>query len=349
MKIALDAQGADHGIGEVVAGARIVAAEGIEIDLYGPETQIRAALGADVPDNIGVVEAPDEITNHDDPVTAARAKRESSIVVAAKAVADGGADALVSAGPTGAVLAASLFNMKRIKGVRRPAIAVILPDGRGGRSLLLDAGASVEVPPEMLVQFAHLGAQFSARVLGNPRPRVGLLTIGEEDGKGTERVVEAGRLLSDPANTHGFNYLGNVEGRDITNGAADVIVTDGFTGNVALKAIEGAATATMQALVDVIKSSPRAKLGGMLAKPKLLELRDRVDPNTTGGALLLGLRGVSVVAHGSSTAAGIAAAVRLASASAIGDVTGHMAAAIAELKVHTESNGGVTVGVVDDA
>jgi phosphate acyltransferase len=349
VKIALDAQGADRGIDEVVAGARIVAAEGIAIDLYGPHELVQTALGANAPGNIGVVDAPDEITNHDDPVKAARAMRESSIVVAAKAVAAGDADAMVSAGPTGAVLAASLFNMKRIKGVRRPAIAVILPDGRGGRSLLLDAGASVEVPPEMLVQFAHLGAQFSARVLGNPRPRVGLLTIGEEDGKGTERVVEAGRLLADPANTHGFSYLGNVEGRDIISGAADVIVTDGFTGNVALKAIEGAATAMMLALVDVIKSSPRAKLGGLLAKPKLLELRERVDPNTTGGALLLGLRGVSVVAHGSSTRAGIAAAVRLARDSVAGDVTGHMAAAIADLDEHAASTGAVTVGVADDA
>ncbi|MBI4898014.1 MAG: phosphate acyltransferase PlsX [Actinobacteria bacterium] len=349
MKIALDALGADRGIEVVVAGARIVAAEGIAIDLYGPQDRVRAALGSDVPANIGVVHAPDEITNHDDPGTAARAKRDSSIVVAAKAVAHEAADALVSAGPTGAVLAASLFNLKRIKGVRRPAIAVILPDGRGGRSLLLDAGANVEVPAEMLVQFAHLGAQFSARVLGNPRPRVGLLTIGEEDGKGTERIVEAGRLLADPENTHGFNYLGNVEGRDITNGAADVIVTDGFTGNVALKAIEGAATATMLALVDVIKSSPRAKLGGLLAKPKLLELRERVDPNTTGGALLLGLRRVSVVAHGSSSPAGIAAAVRLARDSVRGDVTGHMASAIAELNEHAASTSDVTVGVADDA
>lgn len=349
MKIALDALGADNGIEVVVAGARIVAGEGVAIDLYGPRDRVRAVLGDDAPENIAVIDAPEEITNHDEPAAAARAKRESSIVRAARAVAAGEADALVSAGPTGAVLAASLFNLKRIKGVRRPAIAVILPDGRGGRSLLLDAGANVEVPPDMLVQFAHLGAQFSARVLGNANPRVGLLTIGEEDGKGNSRVVEAGRLLSDPHNTHGFDYLGNVEGRDITNGAADVVVTDGFTGNVALKSIEGAATATMKALVEVIRSSPRAKLGGLLAKPKLLELRERVDPNTTGGALLLGLRRVSVVAHGSSTPAGIANAVRLARDAVQGDVTGHMATAIAELGQLATSSDAVTVGVADDA
>lgn len=349
MKIALDAQGADLGISEVVEGAKIVAAEGIDIVLFGPRAAVERELGDGASPNISVVDAPDEITNHDEPAASARAKKQSSIVVAAKSVAAGEADALVSAGPTGAVLAASLFYVKRIKGVRRPAIAVILPDGRGGRSLLLDAGANVDVPPEMLVQFAHLGAQFSTRVLGVADPRVGLLTIGEEDGKGDERVVEAGRLLADPENTHGFNYLGNVEGRDITNGSADVVVTDGFTGNVALKSIEGAATAVMKALLDTIKSSPRAKIGGLLAKSALLDLRERVDPNTTGGALLLGLRGVSVVAHGSSTRAGIAAAVRLAHDSAVGDVTGHMAAAIAELNQHAASSGDVTVGVANDA
>ncbi|MBI5310799.1 MAG: phosphate acyltransferase PlsX [Actinobacteria bacterium] len=349
MKIALDAQGADLGIAEVVAGAKIVAAEGIDIVLFGPQAEIEDALGSSRPANIAIVDAPDEITNHDEPATSVRARKQSSIVVAAKAVAAGEADALVSAGPTGAVLAASLFNMKRIKGVRRPAIAVILPDGRGGRSLLLDAGANVEVPAELLVQFAHLGAQFSARVLGVANPRVGLLTIGEEDGKGTDRVVEAGRLLADPDNTHGFNFLGNVEGRDITNGSTDVIVTDGFTGNIALKSIEGAASAVMLALVEAIKSSTVSKVGGMLAKPKLLELRERVDSNTTGGALLLGLRGVSVVAHGSSTRAGIAAAVRLARDSVAGDVTGHMAAAIAELNEHAASTADVTVGLANDA
>lgn len=349
MKIALDALGADRGIAEVIAGARLVAAEGIDIDLYGPEQLVRESLGSDAPANIGVVHAPDEITNHEDPATAARAKRESSIVVAAKAVAGDAADALVSAGPTGAALAASLFNMKRIKGVRRPAIAVILPDGRDGRTILLDAGANVEVPAETLVQFAHLGAQFSARALGVKNPRVGLLTIGEEDGKGTERVVETGRMLADPENTHGFNYIGNVEGRDITAGVADVVVTDGFTGNVALKSIEGAATATMLALLDTIKSSTVAKFGALLARPKLLELRERIDPNTTGGALLVGLRGVAVVAHGSSTAAGVANAIRLAKSAVEGDVTGHLTAAIADLNAHAASTSDVTVGVADDA
>ncbi|MFY9469068.1 MAG: phosphate acyltransferase PlsX [Solirubrobacterales bacterium] len=346
--IALDAQGADLGLAEVVAGARIAAGEGIGIKLFGPRDELHVALGRDRA-GIEVVHAPDAITNHDEPAAAVRTRRASSIVLAAKAVAAGEADALVSAGPTGAALAASLFNMKRIKGVRRPAIAVILPDGRGGHSLLLDAGANVDVPAEMLVQFGHLGAQFSARVLARPNPRVGLLSIGEEDGKGSERVIEAGRRLADPANAHGFDYIGNVEGRDITAGTADVIVTDGFTGNVALKSIEGAARATMLALVDAIKSDPIAKVGGLLARRSLLDLRERIDPNTTGGALLLGLRGVAVVAHGSSSATGIAAAVRLAKRSVDGDVTGHMAAAIADLNARGVSTDGVTVGLADDA
>jgi glycerol-3-phosphate acyltransferase PlsX len=176
-----------------------------------------------------------------------------------------------------------------------------------------------------------------------------LLSIGEEDGKGHDRVVDAGRLLSDPANSHHFNYLGNVEGRDITAGTVDVIVTDGFTGNVALKSIEGAARATMLAIVEAIKSDLLAKVGGLLAKRKLLELRKEIDPNTTGGALLLGLKRVSVVAHGSSTSAGVAAAIRMAKRSVEGDVTGHMTAAIAELSAGSESTDAVTVGDADDA
>lgn len=346
VKIALDVQGSDSGLATVIDGARIALAEGIEIVLVGPQAEIAALppLGA----GSTIVNATDVITNHDEPATAVRAKRDSSLVVGAKLVGSGEADAFVSAGPTGAMLAASLFNMKRIKGVRRPAIAVILPDGRGGRSLLLDAGANVDVPAEMLVQFATLGAQFCIRVLGIKNPRVGLLSIGEESGKGTDRVVEAGRLLMDPANSHHFDYRGNVEGRDITNGSVDVIVTDGFSGNVALKSMEGAAKATMLAMVDGIRSNWVSKLGGLLVKRSLLKVRKEVDPNTTGGALFLGLRGVSVAAHGSSTADGIASAIRLAARSAEGDVTGHMAAAIAELTAHAASIDAVTVGA-DDA
>lgn len=351
MKIALDVQGADNGIAVVVDGARIVAGEGIDVVLVGPEAEI-AACGR-LPENVSVVNATEVVTNHDDPATAVRSRKDSSIVIAAKLVATGEADALVSAGPTGAALAASLFNMKRIKGVKRPAIAVILPDGRGGRSLLLDAGANVDVPAEMLVQFAHLGAQFCIRVLGVQGPRVGLLSIGEEDGKGNDRVIGAGRALSDPENSLHFNFVGNVEGRDITNGSVDVIVTDGFTGNVALKSLEGAAKATMLAMVDAIKSSPISKLGGLLARRSLMKVREEVDPNTTGGALLLGLRGVSVVAHGSSDARGIAAACRLAARSAEGNVTGEIASAIAELNAHRDaaaaSGPTVTVAGSDDA
>lgn len=347
MKIALDVQGADNGIETVVDAARTVAAEGIAVVLVGPKEEI-ARLG-ELPANVEIAHASEVVTNYDEPASTVRARRDSSVVVGAKLVADGEADALVSAGPTGAVLAASLFNMRRIKGVRRPAIAVMLPDGRGGRSLLLDAGANIDVPSEMLVQFATLGAQFCIRVLDVPNPRVGLLSIGEEDGKGSERVIEAGQLLLDPENSHHFDYRGNVEGRDITNGSVDVIVTDGFTGNVALKSIEGAATGTMLAIAEAIRSNPIAKLGGLLAKRSLLKIRDEVDPNTTGGALLLGLRGVSVVAHGSSNAAGIAAAVRLAARSVEGDVTGHMASAIAELNAHAQSRDAVTVGSNDDA
>ena len=347
MKIALDVQGADSGIGVVIDGARIVAAEGIDIVLVGREEEIAEAAGT-LPANITIQNATEEVTNHDDPAIAVRRLKDSSIVVGAKLVAKGEADALVSAGPTGAALAASLFNMKRIKGVKRPAIGVILPIGGGKRTLLLDAGANVDVPAEMLVQFAHLGAQFCISALGIATPRVGVLSIGEEEGKGNDRVVEAGRLLSDPENSQHFDYRGNVEGRDITNGTVDVVVTDGFTGNVALKSIEGAARATMMSAVDAIKSNPISKLGGLLVKRSLMKIRTEVDPNTTGGALLLGLRGVAVIAHGSSNPDGIAAAIRLAAKTAEGDVTGQIATAIAELNAHQAADDVVTVGA-DDA
>lgn len=346
MKIALDVQGADNGIAAVVDGARSFAAGGSQVVLVGPADEIEAC--GELPPNVSVRHAAEVVTNHDEPAVAVRRRKDASIVVAARLVASGDADALVSAGPTGAALAASLFNLKRIKGVKRPAIAVIMPDGRGGRTLLLDAGANVDVPAPMLVQFAHLGAQFSIRALGVAEPRVGLLSIGEEQGKGTERVAEAGRMLSSAENSRHFHYLGNVEGRDITRADVDVVVTDGFTGNVALKSMEGAARATMLAVVEAIRSRPLSMLGGMLAKRSLLRLRDELDPNTTGGALLLGLRGVSVVAHGSSSPAGIAAACRLAERSVEGDVTGQIAAAIAELPDAPASGDAVTVDPADD-
>lgn len=324
--VALDARGADAGVAEVVRGANIAIGQGVNLRIYGPRSEIESTLRD--PDGLAViVDTAEAVTNHDEPATAVRSKRDASVVLAAKAVAAGEADALVSAGPTGATLAASLFNMKRIRGVRRPALAALVPTGRGGVTVLLDAGANVEVPAENLSQFAALGAEFARWVLQIERPRVGLLSIGEEAGKGTERVVEAGELLTADAEAP-FEFIGNVEGRDIPTDIVDVVVTDGFTGNVALKTLEGTAKAVMVAIRDTIGSSAIAKVGGLLAKRQLLKLRDEIDPNTTGGAVMLGLRGVAVVAHGSSSAEGVAAAVLLAERCARGGLVQHMTEAI---------------------
>jgi phosphate acyltransferase len=296
--IALDAQGADLGPATVAEGARRT---GLPVTLFGPAAELRAG-GA-----IRVVDSPRAIAGGDEPVRAVRADPEASIVRAAAAVAAGTADALVSAGPTGAALAASVLHVKRLKGVHRPAIAVLLPLP-GSPTLLLDAGANTAVRPEHLVQFAYLGAAFMEAVHGVERPRVGLLSVGEESGKGTPEVIEAHDRLA----AGSLDFRGNVEGTDLPAGACDVVVTDGFTGNVALKAMEGTARMVVGAIRDAVRSGRISSLGGFLIRGRVGRLRSRLDPNQVGGAMLLGLRGVVVIAHGRSTADGVAQAVRLA-------------------------------------
>jgi len=275
--------------------------------LFGPRAEIVAALGSHDGSALEIVDAPEAITNDDEPARAVRAKPAASIVRAARALAAGDVDAVVSAGPTGAALAASLLYAKRLPGVFRPAVAVPVP-APGGLVLLLDAGANVDVRPEHLVQFAHMGAAFSERVLGVERPRVGLLSVGEESGKGTAALVEAHAALSASA----LDFAGNVEGSDIPAATVDVVVTDGFTGNVALKTMEGTARAIVGAVRDAARSGPLAMLGGLLLRPKLARLRAQLDPEEAGGAYLLGLRGLVVICHGRSTRRGIANAVALA-------------------------------------
>jgi glycerol-3-phosphate acyltransferase PlsX len=296
--IALDGHGADRGFAVVAEGARRA---GVPVRVYGPSAEF---------DGIDVVDSPESIGNDEEPVRAVRRREDASIVRAARAVAAGEANGLVSAGSTGAALAACVVHVKRIRGVHRPAVAVLLPIP-GRPTLLLDAGANTEVRPEQLVQFAYMGAAFMEAVHGVERPRVGLLSNGEEPGKGTPDVVAAHVRLA-AADSGGLNFAGNVEGGDLTGGELDVVVTDGFTGNVALKAIEGASKTVVRAIRDAVRSSPVASVGGLLIRGRVGALREELDPNTTGGAILLGLRGVAVIAHGGSTADGIANAVRLA-------------------------------------
>ena len=306
--VALDGRGAERGPAVLAAGARSAAADGIELRVFGDPDALAELDGAP---GIELVAAPGEITNDEEPVAAARSRTDASIVMAAGDVADGRSQALVSAGPTGATLAASLFALRRLKGVRRPALALQLrvPGKEGPPTVFLDAGANAEVRPQDLVQFAYMGAAFSRAVLGVERPRVALLSVGEEPKKGTPDVVAAHETLRAMG---GLDFRGNVEGRDLLGDAADVIVTDGFTGNVALKTLEGTAKAVGAAVGAAARSNPLAAIGGLLMRPALGGLRREMDPDTTGGAILLGLRGVAVVAHGSAGAEGIANAIRLA-------------------------------------
>jgi phosphate acyltransferase len=306
--IAVDTLGADRGAEEVSAGASSAATDGTRCILFGPEAEVRAGLAAYPASQIEVVDAPDGISNREEPARAVRRTPDASIVQAAKAVADGRADALLSAGSTGATLAASLLHLKRLPGVYRPAVAALLPLPAGDL-LLLDVGANVVVRPEHLVQFAHMGAAFSERLLGIERPRVALLSVGEEPGKGTPDVVTAHEQLA----SSGLNFVGNVEGTGLAAGESDVVVTDGFTGNVALKLMEGTARSIVGAIRDAARAGTVSKLGGLLLKPKLRGLRERLDPERVGGAYLLGLRGLVVICHGSSSRRAIASATELAS------------------------------------
>jgi glycerol-3-phosphate acyltransferase PlsX len=313
--VALDGRGAERGPEALVAGAREAAADGIRVRVFGdPEAlePIGEIAGAEL------VPAPDQITNSDEPVAAVRSKSQASVVMAARDVAEGHSDALASAGPTGATMTAALFALRRMQGVRRPALALQLavPGKPGPPTVLLDVGANTEARAIDLVQFAYLGAAFSRAVLGVARPRVALLSVGEEGGKGTKEVIEAHERLVAPAGPGepgpGIDFEGNLEGRDLLRGKADVIVTDGFTGNVVLKTIEGTAAAVADAVRAAARSGPRAAAGGFLLRPSLGGLRRQMDPDATGGAILLGLRSVAIVGHGSSGPAGIANAVRLA-------------------------------------
>jgi glycerol-3-phosphate acyltransferase PlsX len=259
------------------------------------------------------------------PVAAVRSRKDASIVQAAAAVGAGRAEALVSAGSTGPTLAAGTVSIKRIRGVFRPALAVLLPVP-GGPVLLLDAGASVQARPEHLVQYAYMGACFMEACVGIERPRVGLLSVGEEAGKGTPEVLAAHDRLADGT----LDFVGNVEGFDLPRASVDVVVADGFSGNVALKVLEATVKSLTSAIGLRVRSGPVSSLGGLLIRGKLRGLRDELDPEGVGGAILLGLRKPVVVAHGSFGPRGIESAVRLAQRAVDEDMVGRTSSALAE-------------------
>jgi glycerol-3-phosphate acyltransferase PlsX len=312
IRVAVDAMGGDRAPEEIVAGALDAAGPGITPVLVGPS-------GLDT-QGLELVQAPMTIAMDEKPGEAVRGKRDSSLVVTCRLVREGAAQAAVSAGNTGAMLAAGLLEIRRLRGVNRPAIAVILP-ARRGPSVLIDSGANADARPEHLRQFAHMGAVFAHEILGIERPSVRLLSIGEEPEKGNQLVLEAHQLLSE---AEGLEFRGNTESRDLLEGAADVVVCDGFTGNVVLKALEGTIRSVMSALREEITASRRGKLGGLLIRPAARGLRDRLDPDTYGGAYLLGLRGLAVIAHGNSGRTAIANAIRLAAKGVEHDVAGRL-------------------------
>ena len=305
--VAFDALGAEAGPRAVEAGVRAALADGISVRVFGRRDEL--GVLADL-EGVEVIDTHDSIGNDEEPVRAVRGRPDASIVRAAADVAAGRSQALASPGSTGATMTAALFALKRIRSVQRPALAVQLPaPGRERPVLLLDVGANSEARVSHLVQFAHLGSAFSEAVLGIPRPRVALLSVGAEAKKGTPLVVEAHSSL---AASGEIAFVGNVEGRDLLDPEADVVVTDGFTGNVVLKTIEGTAVAVAGAVRAAASSGPRAAAGGLLLRPTLGSLREGMDPDATGGAILLGLRGVAVVGHGSAGPIGIANQIRLA-------------------------------------
>jgi glycerol-3-phosphate acyltransferase PlsX len=312
IRIAVDAMGGDRGPEEVVAGALEARTDTVVPVVVGP-----AGLETH---GLELIEARDVIAMDEKPAEAVRAKPDSSLVMACRAVREGNAQAVVSAGNTGAMLAACLLEIRRLPGVRRPAIAVTIPS-RESASVLLDSGANADARPEDLLQFAHMGAVFAEEILDVRNPEVRLLSIGEEPEKGNQLTLEAHELLA----ASDLNFAGNTEGRDLLRGGADVVVTDGFTGNVALKLLEGTIRNLLDAFREEITATTRGKLGGLLIRPAARRLRNRLDPDTYGGAYLLGLRGLAVIAHGNSSRRAIANAIRLAARGVEHDVVGRLA------------------------
>ena len=320
IRVAVDAMGGDRAPEEVVAGAVTARSDTIEPVLFGRREALEPLA-----EGLEIVHAEDVVAMDEKPSDAAREKRESSMFAACRAVGEGEAGAVVSAGNTGAMLAAGLLEIRRLPDVHRPAIAVPLPS-IGGTSVLIDAGANADARPEHLVQFGHMGSVFAEEILGIPDPKVALLSIGEEPEKGNRLVRETHPLLE----TSQLDFVGNVESRDLLAHAADVVVCDGFTGNMVLNLMEGTIKTLLDELRSEIEATPRGKLGGLLVRPAARALRKRLDPDTYGGAYLLGLRGLVVIAHGSSSRTAIANAITLGAQGASGDVVQRVAARLEE-------------------
>jgi glycerol-3-phosphate acyltransferase PlsX len=323
LPVALDAMGGDRAPDEIIEGARQAVALGIPVMLVGdPE---RLGEVHDLPVEV----AHEVISMHDDPVKGVRQKKDSSLVRAAEAVRDGRAAAMVSAGNTGATMASALFRMGRLPGVARPAIATPIPKPVGGYTVLIDGGANAECTPAWLVQFAQMGSAFARLRFGVDDPRVGLLSIGEEESKGNPLVKETHALLARGAAGPDVKFIGNVEGRDIMSPTVDVVVTDGFTGNVALKALEGGLKLVIGHILELMMSTEETRAASQVLLPALAPLADQFDADTYGGAMLLGVDGVCIISHGSSGARAIVNALKVARDCVMGGLVEQVKAAVA--------------------
>ena len=322
--IAVDAMGGDKAPEEIVAGARQASENhGIPVVLVGHPDKIQDH------GDLEIIPALESIAMDAEPGSSVRKMKDSSLVRAAEAVRDGKASAMVSAGNTGATMASALLRMGRIKGVARPAIATLLPTPGSTSTVFLDAGANAECRPEWLVQFGKMGSVFAQHRLGISEPRIGLLSIGEEPGKGSPFVKEAYEEMS-KASWSGEVFLGNVEGRDLMSDEVDVVVTDGFTGNVALKTLEGSLKTLMMALFTALGERPEAAKAAEVLSPELGDLYNVFHPDSYGGAMLLGVKGVCIISHGSSTALAIENAIKVASEMVDSDVVGSITSAVSE-------------------
>lgn len=336
VRIALDAMGGDHAPKEPVAGAVQAARElGIPVTLVGPQDAIAAELArqstSDLP--IEIVHAPDVVDMAEHPAQAVRRLPHASMNVAMRLVKDGQAAAFVSAGNTGAAMVAALFGLGRIPGIERPALATLFPTATG-HCLVLDIGANVDCRPEHLHQFALMGDRYARVALDLTEPRIGLLSNGEEETKGNKVVIEAHQLLK----TAAIRFVGNIEGKDLTRGRADVVVCDGFTGNVLIKGGEGFGELTFDLLREAIAGHPLSMLGALLLRPALRRLKRRIDYQEYGGAPLLGVNGVAIVAHGRSRARAIRNAIRVAHRAAQAELPKVLAATLADREAAPETS-----------
>lgn len=336
MKIAVDVMGTDYGPAEIIKGVlQAVDEYGCDVVLVGDQEVIRQELAREHQENnprVTIHHASQVIEMKDYPGISVKKKRDASIVVATHLLHEKECDALVSSGSTGAAVASALFGLGRIRGIERPAIATVIPNVKGA-TVLVDSGAKVDAKPEQLVQNAIMGSIYAELQLGIPQPRVGLLNIGEEETKGNEQCLATYPLLKQDSHIH---FIGNVEGRDINKGTVDVVVCDGFVGNVVLKTMEGLASAVMEILKKTLmESGIFAKLGALLMKPALLRMKKQMDASEYGGALLMGVRAPFIICHGSSKAKAIKNAVRVAIELTQKDVVGRIRQEI----MHDEESG----------